>query len=293
MLALLELEAIGQVPRYEIHMPSPFDNFEDSFHHFKTLLLSNIAQEGVDNRGELANLSTVAALLYFKGHYKGYVREIIGWLENNDGPDPSKLQDSKAFAELINDWQDPKSGYWGAWYSSNGQVYKTADLSITFHIVSYRRGQVDHWPAIIETTFRIENEPYPFGWKHNGEFTNHNNYDIAKIFSYGWPYMTPEQRRRAATAIGEMLDWTLNKSLKMDGSFKTVPTSFNSMAADFYFGVSFLQTIGFWDSHRRFWTERDFPEAPAVCRRIKAQLIETGIQSHESEAALERLENSC
>jgi hypothetical protein len=90
-----------------------------------------------------------------------------------------------------------------------------------------------------------------------------------------------------------MLQWTLSTSLQTDGSFKTVPTFFSSTAADFYFGVSFLQTIGFWDAKKRFWTERGFPEAPAVCRRIKAQLIEMGIESHESEVALERLEDSC
>jgi hypothetical protein len=74
--------------------------------------------------------------------------------------------------------------------------------------------------------------------------------------------MTLQQRQRAATEIDEMLHWTLTSSLQRDGSFKTVPSFFSSIGADFYFGVSFLQTIGFWDRKDRFWTERDFPEAP-------------------------------
>ena len=105
--------------------------------------------------------------------------------------------------------------------------------------------------------------------------------------------MTPEQRRRAAAAIDEMLQWTLSTSLEMDGSFKTVPTFFSSTAADFYFGVSFLQTIGFWDAKKRFWTERDFPEALVVCRRIKTRLSDMALESHESEVTRERLEDSC
>jgi hypothetical protein len=81
--------------------------------------------------------------------------------------------------------------------------------------------------------------------------------------------------------------------LQPNGTFNTVPTFFSSKAADFYFGVSFLQTIGFWDAEERFWTERDFPEATAICSQIKTQLIEMALQSHESEVALQRLENSC
>jgi hypothetical protein len=42
-----------------------------------------------------------------------------------------------------------------------------------------------------------------------------------------------------------MLHRTLTSSLQPNGTFKTVPPFFSSKAADFYFGVSFLQTIGF------------------------------------------------
>src|SRR4029078_6760910 len=91
----------------------------------------------------------------------------------------------------------------------------------------------------------------------------------------------------------EMLHWTLTSSLQRDGSFKTVPSFFSSIGADFYFGVSFLQTIGFWDRKDRFWTERDFPEAPAICRQIKAQLKEMALKSHETEVALHSLGKTC
>ena len=140
---------------------------------------------------------------------------------------------------------------------------------------------------------RIENDPYPFGWKHAGELNNHNNYDVAKVFKYGWPHMSPEQKRRASSAIDEMLRWTLASSLQTNGAFKTIPTFFSSMGADFYFGVSFLHTIGFWDVAKRFWTDQEFPEAAATCERIKTRLVAMALKSQESKSALSRLENSC
>jgi hypothetical protein len=122
---------------------------------------------------------------------------------------------------------------------------------------------------------------------------NHNNYDVAKIFRYGWPHMSPEQKRRAASKIRDMLHWTLNSSLQDDGSFQTVPAFFSSVGAEFYFGVSFLQTIGFWDESKRFWSRESFPEANAVCTRIKTRLVAMALKTHESNTALTHLENAC
>ena len=67
------------------------------------------------------------------------------------------------------------------WYKSGGHIYKTTDLSITYHTIAYRNGQVNYWPRIIDTTLRISDDPYPYGWLHDGHFTNHNNYDVARI----------------------------------------------------------------------------------------------------------------
>jgi hypothetical protein len=172
-------------------------------------------------------------------------------------------------------------------------LYKTADLSFTFHIISYRRGAVARWPQIIATTIAIADEPYPFGWLHRGELTNHNNHDVAKVFRYGWPYMSADQRQRAAAAIATMLQWTLSNSLRADGSFKSVPTFFSSLGADFYFGVSFLQTIGYWDPAKRFWTTQSFADAAGVCKQVRAKLVAMGLKSLESQSAFSHLERIC
>ena len=294
LLALIQLAEVGKAPALEVHLPPPFDQHSTALEHVRSLLVSDIAHTGVDNRGELGNITTVASLAYFKDYIQEYLDTKVDVLPRNEGGPGAKTQEYRqAFSDYVGAWQDPISGYWGPWYLSGDRLYKTADLSFTFHIVSFRRGQVELWSEIINTTQAIEKEPYPFGWRHKGDFTNHNNYDVAKVFLYGWPHMSPEQRRIAASAIRDMLHWTLTSSLQLDGSFKTIPSFFSSMGADFYFGVSFLRTIGFWDRAKRFWTEEDFPEAGAICERIKAKLVAMALKSHEFKSALTYLGNSC
>lgn len=294
MLALTVLESRDEVPHFAVHLPHPFADPQEGLDHLRALLVSDIAHNGVDNRGELGNLGTVASIVYFKSYLQDYLNNrVLGLPRNQSGPGRRTAEYATMFGRFIDDWQDPASGYWGPWYQSEGRYYKSADLSFTFHIISYKRGYVGHWPEIINTTMAIKDEPYPFGWSHNGEFVNHNNYDVAKIFRYGWSHMSAPRQREVAGEIGEMLQWTLNHSLQTDGSFKTVPSFFSSQGADFYFGVSFLQTIGYWDSGLRFWTSEDFPEATSVCERIKTRLEALGFKGQESLSALARLEEAC
>jgi hypothetical protein len=295
ILALVELAEMDEAPEFAIHLPHPFDVRATAVEHFRNLLVSDIAHKGVDNRGELGNISTVASLAHFKEYIQDYLNtKVVGLPRNEGGPGAQAQAYRDEFLRYLREWQDPDSGYWGPWYLSQGRLYKANDLSFTFHIVSYLEGQVAHWPEIIKTTLAIEDEPYPFGWKHEGDLTNHNNYDVVKVFRYGWPHMSSEQRRQAADAMKYMLHWTLTSSLQPNGSFKTIPTFFSSVGADFYFGVLFLRTIGFWDDPaKRFWTNENFPEARAICERIKARLIYMGLKSHEPKDALAALKHSC
>jgi hypothetical protein len=294
MIALIELEMMGVAPQFAVTLPPPYDTPVGAFEHFRGLLVSDIARTGVDHRGELGNSTTIASLTYFKNYLQGYLNNEVKGLPRNEGGPGAKTEEyTQAFSRIVQAWQDPVTGYWGPSYWSDGNLYRSADLSYTFHIISYRRGNVDRWPEIVETTMAIENEPYPFGWKHEGSYVNHNNYDVAKIFRYAWPHMSPEQKQKAASKIRDMLHWTLNSSLQDDGSFQTVPAFFSSVGAEFYFGVSFLQTIGFWDESQRFWSTEDFSEADAVCTRIKAKLVALALRTHESKTALTHLENAC
>jgi hypothetical protein len=167
------------------------------------------------------------------------------------GPDltPEHQAELRAqFNHLVDWWQDPESGYWGAWYRDGDLVFKTADLSITYHVVHARRGEVRHWPELIETTFAIREQAYPFGWLSDGHWTNHNNYDLARLFRYAWPHMSDPQRHEAARTLRETIDWSFKESVQPDyRGFRADPELSSSLGATFYFGASFLVAAGFFD----------------------------------------------
>jgi len=153
---------------------------------------------------------------------------------------------------IMNTARDPETGYWGERYVKNGQVTKTKDLSITFHIVSYLNGEVPDWPKVIDTTLAIKGAK--LGWLTS----NHDHVGAVELFRLGWKHANAAQQQAMRTEIQAMLDWCLRESLRPDGSF-TVDQE--SVEASEYFGVSFLARIGYFDSTRRFWTDQDFPNA--------------------------------
>jgi hypothetical protein len=278
---------------YPLQIPSEIGTPERLRTYLERLVISDIGTTGRDNRGELGNITTILSLAFFKDYLRDYVRHAIG--RRRDDPNEQYLQprDQAMYLDFLREWQDPQTGYWGAWYRSQGRIYKTADLSITYHTIAYRRGQVAYWPQIIDTTLRIKGEPYPYGWLHDGHFNNHNNYDVVRILKYGWGHMSVSQRRQAGDAIREMLAWTLAQSLNPDGSFKTDPTFFSSVAADYYFGVSFLDEVGFWDRSKRFWTDEELPGGESVCRRLKARMAMFNFEDLQARVAREKLSAAC
>jgi hypothetical protein len=140
-------------------------------------------------------------------------------------------------------------------------VFKTADLSITYHVVHARRGQVRHWPELIETTFAIRDQAYPFGWLSDGHWTNHNNYDLARLFRYAWPHMSDPQRRETARTLRQMLDWSFKETVQPGyRGFRADPELSSSLGATFYFGASFLVAAGFFEAEP--WHGAVFRPAP-------------------------------
>ena len=260
--------------------------------YLEGLLISDIAETGRDNRAELGGMTTLMSMVYFKDYLQEFLSEDVKGIPRNQGIYPL-ISMQTAYEDFLLDWQDKETGYWGAWYRSEGKLFKSADLSMTYHTISYRRGDVDHWQNIIDTTLAIKGEPYPYGWMHGGRLNNHNNYDVARILRYGWPYMTGEQKARAEDELHQMLAWSLNESLRRDGSFRTDPTFFSSVAADYYFGVSFLDEIGFFDRSRRYWTEKEFPNAAHLCCLIKNKLQRSGFDEPHAQGAMEKLRKSC
>jgi hypothetical protein len=83
-------------------------------------------------------------------------------------------------------------------------VRKSRDLSMTYHIVAYRRGDVQRWDKIFDTTLDIADQEYPYGWLQNGELTNHHAYDVARILKLGWNRVSERHRERARSALARL-----------------------------------------------------------------------------------------
>ena len=172
---------------------------------------------------------------------------------------------------MDNDWQNKDTGYWGAWYLQNGELVKTDDLSVTFHIISYRRGDVKLLDQLVDTTFSLRETKYPYGWQDRGTTNNHHNYDVTTILKYGWPAMDYIQKSRASAEIGIMLARSLRLTLDGQGRFYT--DAYDNVGDAYYFGVSFLDAAGYFDPSKRFWARKlKFPESPTLKQRLIANM---------------------
>lgn len=292
MLSLQKMQEQNLAPKYRLKLAPEIQSGNDAIAFLSNLLISDIARNGIDHRSELASLTTDSGQFSLKDYWQGYLEDNVEGLVRDR--DPGGIAEVRAdFRRFLDAWQDPDSGYWGEWYQVGTQLYRTVDLSITFHFISYLQGDVHYWPQIIETTFKIENQPYPYGWRYGASSNNHNNYDVVKIFRYAWPHMTEEQRQRARSAMHRMLDWTLNQSLQADGSFASDENFFSSVASDYYFGISFLDEVGYWRAKKRFWTDETFADSRAACLLIRQRLAQLQLASPLALAAKGKLEASC
>jgi len=168
-------------------------------------------------------------------------------------------------------WQDPETGYWGAWYEVDGKIVKTEDLSITFHVARYRGGQVPLLDKIALTTFDIRERRYPFGWQDRGTQNTHHSYDVVALVRFAWPMMTEFQRARAQAELTIILVRTLRLALNSRGEFDATP--FDSLGEAYYFGVSLLDEIGYFRPSRNFWARRNLDSEP-LRQKIMARMAE-------------------
>ena len=286
---LESLAARGEEPRYQLQSPAKIDTGKKLLSLLADLLVSDIAHTGVDNRSELASLITTLA----QGAFKPHLREIL--VGSSDLLTSSYLdQLTEAFRFFLSGAQDPATGYWGAWYIVDGKIHKSLDLSMTYHVIAYTNGQVEHWPQIIETTQAIESDSYPYGWRHNGRYNNHNLYDVAKIYKYGWPHMSETERLRIGKQIESMIQWSVSNTFQSDGTFKYDPTFSDSLADEYYFGISFFDAVGYWRPSERFWTGAPVdPKASAMCCRLKQRLKELNLEGWAAEGAMSKIELNC
>ena len=213
------------------------------------LQISDIAVTGRNDRDELGAVQSALSQLF----YKDSLRALLDDPRLGFAVTPAL---EAVYADFMRQTQNPRTGYWGPWYRDGDRLTMVQDLSFTFHHVSYRQGDVAHWDRIFRTTLDIRNRAYPNGWRPSdgGQFNDHNNYDVVEILALGWPHVDRPLRAEAREVVTEMLRWCLAVSIR-DGRF-----SGEAPLDAFYFGVRFLDRVGYWDHRRRFWSPGEVPK---------------------------------
>jgi hypothetical protein len=254
------------------------------------LQITDIARTGCNHRDELGATQTAFSQLIFKDNLRAILDDPASRLGFRI---TENLECS--YLDYVRQTQHPRTGYWGPWYRVDGRLLMVQDLSFTYHQISYRQGNVELWPQIIDTTLRIKDLSYPMGWKNlerdTGQkfYSNHHNYDVVQIFAYGWSRMTKDQKESVRNEIKLMLDWCLKTSVQND-AFDGDPSD-----ESYYFGVRFLDRVGYFDDTKRFWTKGHLvvPHGALgpydLAQRLRAGLERTVNKSNMADHALKIL----
>jgi hypothetical protein len=296
--ALEELHARDEGPEYALRLYPEIKTGAQFRHAIESLILSDIPTTGENLRGTLNSVITSLGRVHLRRHWRDFVEQRVRAHLHEQLPGGVPEVEARV-VQFINDWQDPETGFWGAWYRDGDQIYRTSDLSITFHIVSYRNGQVDRKVAIGEHLLASKYENYPYGWFKDGQMSNHNNYDVVKIIRLIWGDLPDALKEKFRIEIEKMTIWALQSSLQQDGSVKFYPTMFESASAEYYYLVSFLEEIGFWNADKQFWIGKDASEIPysndpfRVCSLIKRSFDQRRFQDGPSLATRQKLTRSC
>jgi hypothetical protein len=228
-----------------INSPSKLTRYVNS------ICISDVSHDGEDHRRELNEALSTLTRLIIRGQPRAY-----HW-------DPAM---KSTLLDLLRQMRNPSTGWWGERYRRDGRVDFVDDISITFHIVSYLKGEVSDLGTVAATLLELKNSEYPVGWLADGRYLTHHSMDVVALFQYAWPQMTADQRQSASVEIEKMLQF--NDSVLPDGSFRPSTGGEDSLEETEYFGVAFLARVGYFDPHKRFWTDEQFPEAPALRLRL-------------------------
>jgi hypothetical protein len=242
----------GRAPRFLDRVNDP-DRLKD---YLDSLLVSRPNEDAIDRRKEL-NFATADLV------------RLILWRRPREYPWDPRLE--TVMRRFVAEWQDPTTGFFGADYLIGGQRLRTVDLSLTFHMARYLEGAIGYWPQLIDTLLSIRDRRYPNGWLDEIGMTSHNNYDVTVLLQLGWPHMRPDQRRHAEQELTRLLDWCLTAAIAPDGEIVARARG-ESLPESYYFTIAFLDTVGYFDRAKRFWTELDFPQAPALRVRLEDRL---------------------
>jgi hypothetical protein len=253
-------EGGSQIPLLDrVNSPTKLTEYVNS------ISISEVAHSGVDHRREMNEALSTLIRLIVRGQPRAY---------------PWRPEMKATLLDLLKQLRNPGTGWWGESYRREGRIDFVDDMSMTFHIVSYLKGEVSDLDKVGSTLLQLKDLQYPIGWLEDGGYLTHHNMDVVVLFQYAWPHMNDGQRLAASIEIGKMLEWCLKDSVVPDGSFRPGTGGEDSLEEDEYFGVAFLARAGYFDASRRFWTDRPFPEA----ENLRHRLIDF-IQRHKASGA--------
>ncbi len=244
----------AETSRYPLHLFDRVNSPEKLQQYFANVAVSDLALTGVDHRRELNESLSNLTRLVVRG-----IPAYYAW--------HPKLKEALV-ERIIPSLRNARTGWWGESYVRNGRTEFVDDLSATFHVISYLRGDVPNLPAVMDHLLAVKDLDYPIGWLEDGRRSNHNQMDVVTLFRLAWPSANDAQKQAAAAEIQHMLDWCLRESLQADGSFQPDAGSNESMEESTSWGVSFLARIGFFDPARRFWTDASFPDAEPIRQKM-------------------------
>ncbi len=224
--------------------------------YVNSISVSDVAHSGVDHRREMNEALSTLIRLIVRGQPRAY---------------PWHPEMKATLLGLLKQLRNPATGWWGERYQREGRVDFVDDISMTFHIVNYLKGQVPDLDKVGSTLLELKDLEYPIGWLEDGNYLTHHNMDVVVLFQYAWPHMREVQRRAASIEIEKMLQWCLKDSVLPDGSFRASTGGEDSLEEDEYFGVAFLARAGYFDASRRFLDRSTVPasgDPPAPADRL-------------------------
>jgi hypothetical protein len=244
--------------------------------HMAALKVSR-ASEGKDHRKELnLTVTGLGQLLFLKE-----LAPVVG-------PDFPREPVATALKKFMDEeWQDKETGYWGSWYEVDGKEVKTEDLSMTFHIASYRHGDVPMLNQLVRKTLRIRDRPYPFGWHDRGTQNNHHSYDVVRLLRFGWPQMTLQERAKAQAEMFIITARARRLSINSVGEFDLSP--YSSIDEAYYFGVSLFDEIGYFRKSKGFWIDWEPEDGDELRKLILAAIDRLGVKSPMMDGARRKL----
>lgn len=257
---LKELVARGEKPPYPLGFLKEVDSPQKIVEKFRRLRTSRVLEDGLDHRKELNLTVTGLGQLLFLPH-----------LATLFPPEWPRDAVAAALIEFMDkEWQDPVTGYWGAWYQVGDKLVKTEDLSVTFHIASYRDGRISHLRELVHTTGRIRERAYPYGWQDRGTQNCHHAYDVVRLVRFGWPHMTEVQQAYARSQLMIILARTTRLAINYVGQVDASP--YSGVGEAYYFCASLLDDIGYFRRSRNFWSKLEFDNAEELRLKLLGQL---------------------